>query len=172
MSNQAGEGRLLTAHDDVEAVLRRNDVLGYDSQVNPDTLALLHKSGGERCENGSRIAARRLHAQCPEWSGLDVSRLGDVSVQPGQHLEALLKQSLAGVCQYQAMRRAVEQAEPQGVLQLLHPLADDRWRRAQLGGSFGKAAALRDSHERVELVQVPQHCGQRHLAVPWNRSGE
>src|SRR6478752_10499963 len=90
--------------------------LGYDGQVNADTLALLYKSGGKRCENGSRIAARRLNTQCAEWSGLDVSRLGDVSVQLGEHLEALLKQSLACVRQHQAMRRAVEQAEPQGVL--------------------------------------------------------
>jgi hypothetical protein len=140
--------------------------------VNPDARTPLYKSGRQRCENGSGVVARGLNAQGAERSGLDVSPLGDIIVQSGEHLEALLKQSLAGLGQYQAMGRAVEKAEPQRLLQLLHPLADDRWRCAQFGGSLGKAPALRDPHERVELVQVPQHCGKRHLAILWSRSEE
>ena len=61
------------------------------------------------------------------------------------------------------MGRAIEQAEAERVLQLLHVLADDRRRRAQVGGGFREAPAFRHPHESVELVQVSQRCRQRHL---------
>ena len=111
--NNAGQRRLLTAHDDIKSVFCRNEIFRHGRQVNPDTRALPYKSGRKRCENGSSVTARRLNAQCAEWSGLDVSRLGDIIIQPGEHLKALLKQSLACLRQYQAMCRAVEKAEPQ-----------------------------------------------------------
>src|SRR3979411_1380870 len=102
--NNAGQRRLLTAHNDIKSVFCRNEVFRHNRQVNPDTRALLYEFGRKRCENESSIAACRLNAQRAEGAGLDVSPLGDIIIQPSEHLEALLKQSLACVCQYQAMR--------------------------------------------------------------------
>src|SRR5262245_32118116 len=100
----AGERRLLRAHDDIEAVLGRDEVFRHGREVNPDARARLHEFGCQRRENEAGIATRRLDAQRTEWSGLDVSSLGDIFVQLAEHLEALLKQPLAGVGQDQAMR--------------------------------------------------------------------
>src|SRR5260370_37215915 len=102
-SNNAGQRGLLTAHDDIKPVFCRNEVFRDHRTVNPDARAPLYKSGRKRCENGSSIVARRLNAQSAERSSLDVSPLGDIIIQPGEHLEALLKQSLACLGQYQAM---------------------------------------------------------------------
>jgi len=162
--NNTGKRWLVTAHDDVKSVLGRNEIFRDDGEVNPDTGVLLDEFGRQRGENESRIVTRRLNAQCAERSGLDVAPLGDIVVEFGEDLQALLKQAAACFCQHQTMRRPVENAETQRLFQLLHPLADDRWPGAQLGSSFGEALALCDADERIELVQVPEHRGNRHLS--------
>ena len=60
------------------------------------------------------------------------------------------------------MRRAVDQREAQGRLQLLDAFADHRGSGAEFVGCFGEAAVLRDPHEGVELVQISERCGKEH----------
>ena len=122
--------------------------------MNPDPRVCLYKFCRNRSENESRIVARCLNAQSAKRSSFDVSPLGDKVVQLGELLQALLKQAATCLCQYQAMRRAVENAEPEQLLQLFYPFADDRWRGAKFGSGFGEALPLCDPHERIEFVQV------------------
>src|SRR5215212_4216506 len=163
--NNTGKRWLVTAHNDVKSVVGRNEIFRNDREMNPDTGVLLDEFGRQWGENESRIVARRLNAQCAKWSGLDVASLGDVMIELGEDLQALLKQAATCFCQGQAMGRPVENAETQRLFQLLHPLADDRWPGAQLGRSFGEALALGDPEERIELVQVPEHSGNGHLSI-------
>jgi hypothetical protein len=50
-----------------------------------------------------------------------------------------------------------------------HALAHDGWPRAQFGSRVGEAPALRDPHERVELVEVPERRGESHFCIPESR---
>src|SRR3954465_14559748 len=104
--DNAGQRWLLAAHDDVEPVFHLNEVFRNDGEMNPHTGMLLDELGRQRSENESRVVARCLNAQCAERSGLDVSPLGDVTVELGEDLQALLKQPVASLGQCQAMGRA------------------------------------------------------------------
>src|SRR5882724_5255095 len=111
--NNTGQRWLVTAHNDVKSVFGRDEIFRNDGKVNPDTGVLLHEFGRQRGENESRIVARRLNAQCAKRSGLDVASLGDIMIELGEDLQALLKQAAACFCQSQAMGRPVENAESQ-----------------------------------------------------------
>ena len=93
--NNTGKRWLLTADNDVKSVFGRNEIFRNDGEVNPDAGVLLDELGRQRGENKSRIVARRLNAQCAKRSGLDVAPLGDVVVELGEDLQALLKQAVA-----------------------------------------------------------------------------
>src|SRR5947207_14094766 len=103
MRNNTGKRWLLTAHNDVKSFFGRNEVFRNDGEVNPDTGMLLDEFGHQRGENESRIVARRLNAQCAKRPGLDVASLGDIIIELGEDLQALLKQAAACLCQGQAM---------------------------------------------------------------------
>src|SRR5690348_1562421 len=93
VADHTGKRWLVTAHNDVKSVLGRNEILGNDREMNPDAGVLFHEFGRQRGENESRIVARRLNAQRAKRSGLDVASLGDVIVELGEDLQALLKQA-------------------------------------------------------------------------------
>src|SRR5215213_3188867 len=99
--NNTGKRWLLTADNDVKSVFGRDEIFRNNGEVNPDTWVLLDEFGRQRGENESRIVARCLNAQCAKWSGLDVASLGDVVVELGQDLQALLKQAAPRFCQGQ-----------------------------------------------------------------------
>src|SRR3954470_639509 len=94
VSNDTGKRRLVAAYDDVKCVVCRNERFRDDREVNADTWMLLDEFGRQRGENETRIVARRLNAQCAEWPGLDVSPLGDITIELGEDLQALLKQAM------------------------------------------------------------------------------
>src|SRR5882724_9411846 len=91
VGNNAGKRWLVTAHDDVKPVFGRNEIFRNDGEMNPDTGVLLDELGRQRGENESRKVARCLNAQCAKRSGLDVASLGDIMIELGEDLQALLK---------------------------------------------------------------------------------
>src|ERR1043166_378265 len=110
VANDTGKRWLMAADDDVESVFRRNEIFRNDGEMNPHTGMLLDEFGCQGSENDARIVARRLNAQRAKWSGLDVSSFGDVIVELGEDLKALLKQAAAGFRQHQAVGRPVKNA--------------------------------------------------------------
>jgi hypothetical protein len=136
------------------------------AQVNADTGPFLRKFDRQGRQDEPGILTRRLNPQRTERPGLDISPLCDVIVHLCQQFKTMLKKPPTGVCQYQTVGRAIDEAETQRLPQLLHPFADDRWRCAQFGSGFSEAAALRDADKSVQLVQVPQRGSKGHYCDP------